>query len=80
MSKILSRRGATLGVKSLSLSIANISDELLTLTRSLKIGLTGDFLPVKGFLDVAKQREIKQKRERANTSNIRVDCKLNGPD
>ena len=61
MSKILSRKGATLGVKSLSLSIANMSDELLT--RSLKIGLTGDFLPVKGFLDVAKQREIKQKRE-----------------
>ena len=78
MSNILSRKGATLGVKSLSLSIANMSDELLT--RSLKIGLTGDFLPVKGFLDVAKQREIKQKRERANTSNIRVDCKLNGPD
>ena len=60
MSKILSRKGATLGVKSLSLSIANMSDELLT--RSLKIGLTGDFLPVKGFLDVAKQREIEQKR------------------
>ena len=54
MSKILSRKGATLGVKSLSLSIANMSDELLT--RSLKIGLTGDFLPVKGFLDVARAK------------------------
>ena len=56
MSKILSRKGATLGVKSLSLSIANMSDELLTLTRSLKIGLTGDFLPIKGFLEVARAK------------------------
>ena len=61
MSKILSRKGATLGVKSLSLSIANMSDELLT--RSLKIGLTGDFLPVIRFLDIVKQRKIKQTRE-----------------
>ena len=61
MSNILSRKGATLGVKSLSLSIANMSVELLI--GSLKIGLTGDFLPVKGFLDISKQREITQKRE-----------------
>lgn len=54
MSNILSRKGATLGVKSLSLSIANMSDEVLI--GSLKIGLTGDFLPVKG--DIAKQRGI----------------------
>ena len=63
MSNILSRKGATLGVRSLSLSIANMSVELLI--GSLKIGLTGDFLPVKGFLDISKQREIEmtQKRE-----------------
>ena len=61
MSNILSRKGATLGVRSLSLSIANMSVELLI--GSLKIGLTGDFLPVKGFSDVAQQSEMKQKRK-----------------